>query len=196
MNKYIEFYKNTLSGTIEDLVPFVEIDGVKNKDIILKKIEALSKIIIDSVNLYYEGKTHKASENFITNLNKNSILFILIFYFLSLIFYKIGVTRSDGGHIKQGGSLNTILFVYLVIYNILFLIYQKKYLKELNTNFYKYMNILFIFIFFMINVPNNYLKNTYNIKSRIVDYINTPDENFLKKDEIIILYLLYRHVGN
>ena len=39
----------------------------------------------------------------------------------------------------------------------------------------------------MINVPNNYLKKTYNIKSRIVDYINTPDENFLKKDEILLI---------
>ena len=122
-----------------------------------------------------------------SNLNKNSILFILVFYFLSLIFYKIGLTRSDGGHIKQGGSLNTIIFVYLVIYNILFLIHHKKYLKELNTNFYKYINILFIFIFFAINVPNNYLKNTYNIKSRIVNYINIPDENFLKKDEILLI---------
>jgi uncharacterized protein YutD len=73
LNKYIEFYKNNLSETIESVVPFVEIDGVKNKDVILKKIETLTKIIIDSVNLYYEGKTHKASENFITNLNKNSI---------------------------------------------------------------------------------------------------------------------------
>jgi hypothetical protein len=122
-----------------------------------------------------------------SNLNKNSILFILVFYFLSLIFYKIGLTRSDGGHIKQGGSLNTIIFVYLVIYNILFLIHHKKYLKELNTNFYKYMNILFIFIFFAINVPNDYLRNTYNIKSRIVDYINIPDKNFLKKDEILLI---------
>jgi len=122
-----------------------------------------------------------------SNLNKDSILFILIFYFLSLIFYKIGLTRSDGGHIKQGGSLNTIIFVYLFIYNILFLIDQNKYLKKLKPNFFKYLNIFLIFIFFVINVPSNFLENIYNIKNRVVNYVNTPDETFLKEDEIILI---------
>jgi hypothetical protein len=122
-----------------------------------------------------------------SNLNKNSILFILIFYFLSLIFYKIGVTRSDGGHIKQGGSLNTIIFVYLIIYNILFSIDQNQYLKKFNLNYSKYFNMFLIFIFFVINVPNKYFENIYNINNRITNYINIPDESFLKKDEILLI---------
>ena len=73
LNKYITFYKNTLSETIDNIVPFSDENGVKNKDVTLNKIETLSKNIIDSVNLYYQGKTHKASENFTANLNKNSI---------------------------------------------------------------------------------------------------------------------------
>lgn len=73
LNKYINFYKNTLSVKIDTIVPFSDAKGIKNKDVTLKKIENLSKIIIDSVNLYYEGKTHKASENFTTNLNENSV---------------------------------------------------------------------------------------------------------------------------
>ena len=48
-----------------------------------------------------------------TNLNKNLIVFLSIFYFISLVFYKIGVTRSDGGHLKQGASLCSIILLYL-----------------------------------------------------------------------------------
>lgn len=122
-----------------------------------------------------------------TNLQKNLVLFIFIFYFLSIVFYKIGLTRSDGGHIKQGGSLNLIVFLYLLIHNFLFYIDKKKYLKNLKENFFKYLNILLISIFFLINIPNNFFENILNIKSRLVNYINMPDETFLKKDEIKII---------
>ena len=49
----------------------------------------------------------------------------MLYYFLALIFYKIGITRSDGGHIKQGVSLNLILLTYLVIINI-FIFFEKE----------------------------------------------------------------------
>lgn len=122
-----------------------------------------------------------------SNLSKNTILFIFIFYLMSLIFYKIGVTRSDGGHIKQGGSLNLILFVYLFCYNSLFFINNNKNFNNLNHNYFKYLNSLLIITFFLINVPNNFIKNIYNIKDRVINYINIPDENFLKKDELILI---------
>tara|TARA_B100001094_G_scaffold331533_1_gene400207 strand:+ start:98 stop:1945 length:1848 start_codon:yes stop_codon:yes gene_type:complete len=122
-----------------------------------------------------------------SNLSKNTILFIFIFYLMSLIFYKIGVTRSDGGHIKQGGSLNLILFVYLFCYNSLFFINNNKNFNNLNHNYFKYLNSLLIIIFFLVNIPNNFIKNIYNIKDRVINYINIPDENFLKKDELILI---------
>ncbi len=122
-----------------------------------------------------------------SNLSKNTILFIFIFYLMSLVFYKIGVTRSDGGHIKQGGSLNLILFVYLFCYNSLSFIDNNKYFSNLNHNYFRYLNLLLIITFFLINVPNNFIKNIYNIKGRVINYINIPDENFLKKDELILI---------
>ena len=121
-----------------------------------------------------------------SNLNKNTILFIFIFYLMSLIFYKIGVTRSDGGHIKQGGSLNLILFVYLFCYNFLFFI-NNRYSNNLNHNYFRYLNSLLILTFFLINIPNNFINNIYNIKDRVINYINIPDENFLNKDELILI---------
>ena len=122
-----------------------------------------------------------------SNLSKNTILFIFIFYLMSLIFYKIGVTRSDGGHIKQGGSLNLILFVYLLCYNSLYFIHNNKYLNNFNHNYFRYLNKLLIIIFFLINTPGNFTKNIYNIKERVVSYLNIPDDNFLKKDELILV---------
>ena len=82
----------------------------------------------------------------------------------SLIFYKIGVTRSDGGHIKQGGSLNLILFVYLLCYNSLYFIHNNKYLNNFNHNYFRYLDVSLIIIFFLINIPSNFTKNIYNIK--------------------------------
>ena len=119
-----------------------------------------------------------------TNLSRNSILFVLVFYFMSIVFYKIGVTRSDGGHIKQGGSLNTILFLYLIFYNFLIFISQKKIFFENRLN---YFNLILCLIFFTINAPDNYLRNIIDIKSRITNYINLPDENFLTKEEIFLV---------
>jgi len=119
-----------------------------------------------------------------TNLTRSSILFVFVFYFLSIIFYKIGVTRSDGGHIKQGASLNLILFLFLIIYNILFFINQKKFFFKSKLN---YFNLFLCLIFFIINAPDNYLRNIIDTKDRIINYINIPDENFLTKEEIFLV---------
>ena len=62
-----------------------------------------------------------------SNIKKNFRIYLVLYYFLALIFYKIGITRSDGGHIKQGVSLNLILLTYLVIINIFIFFEKKKY---------------------------------------------------------------------
>ena len=119
-----------------------------------------------------------------TNLTRSSILFIFVFYFISIIFYKIGVTRSDGGHIKQGGSLNVLLFLYVVFYNILFFINKK---KNFIKNKLNYFNLILCLFFLIINSPDNYLRNIIDTKSRIINYINIPDEDFLTKEEIFLI---------
>tara|TARA_A100001011_G_scaffold399842_1_gene510499 strand:- start:1600 stop:3450 length:1851 start_codon:yes stop_codon:yes gene_type:complete len=117
------------------------------------------------------------------NLNKNFKIFLLIYYFLSIIFYKIGITRSDGGHIKQGVSLNTILLLYFVlIYFFNFLESRKKSIKY-NHKIIKIVNIFLIFLFIFNNIPKNFLYNVFNIKDRYIEYIKTPDLNFLSLKE-------------
>ena len=121
------------------------------------------------------------------NLNKNLIIFFLIYYFISIIFYKIGLTRSDGGHIKQGGSLNLILLIYFIFYNILFFLNNKILISNLKPIFFKSFNLSIILIFFFSNLPKNFLGNTLFLKKRIYEYINTQDEKYLKKNEIYLI---------
>ena len=117
------------------------------------------------------------------NFNKNFKIFLVIYYFLSIIFYKIGITRSDGGHIKQGVSLNTILFLYFVlIYFFNFLESRKKSIKN-NQIIIKIINIFLILLFIFNSVPKNFLYNVLNIKDRYIEYIKTPDLKFLSLKE-------------
>ena len=129
--------------------------------------------------------------NYILNdkskLRKNFKIYLLLYYFLSLVFYKIGITRSDGGHIKQGSSLNFILFIYLIIINFF------HFLQKRNLNIFAkklYINILIIFMFsgFLIkNIPKNFKNNLFNFKERMSNYIAVSDFTLLKKDELFLI---------
>ncbi len=114
------------------------------------------------------------------NLNKNLIIFILFYYFLSLIFYKIGVTRSDGGHLKQAISLNIILLLYFVVLNLLILINKKFNIKK---NLIISTSYLLILLLFVTNLPNNFIENISSFKSRYKNYINLDDQFYLNISE-------------
>ena len=114
------------------------------------------------------------------NLNKNLIIFILFYYFLSLIFYKIGVTRSDGGHLKQAISLNIILLLYFVVLNLLILINKKFNIKK---NLIISTSYLLILLLFVTNLPNNFIENISSFKSRYKNYIKLDDQFYLSISE-------------
>ena len=114
------------------------------------------------------------------NLNKNLIIFILFYYFLSLIFYKIGVTRSDGGHLKQAISLNIILLLYFVVLNLLILINKKFNIKK---NLIISTSYLLILLLFVTNLPNNFIENISSFKSRYKNYIKLDDQFYLNISE-------------
>lgn len=120
-------------------------------------------------------------------LQKNLIIYLSIFFIASLIFYKIGVTRSDGGHIKQGGSLGLLLLYFLAVYNSLIYIEKNNLLKNLRTKIINYVSIFLIFFFFITNLPKNFFENSYTFHNRLINYLNIPDKEFLKKDELELL---------
>ena len=121
------------------------------------------------------------------NLSKNFIIFLTLFFILSVIYYKIGVTRSDGGHIKQGASLSFLLFFFFAIYNFLFYIEEKKFLKFNKFNFVRYLNIFLIILFININIPQSFFNNIFTFNNRLAYFLNTPDRNFLKKNELELI---------
>ena len=118
---------------------------------------------------------------------QNFIIFLTLFFILSVIFYKIGVTRSDGGHIKQGASLSFLLFFFFAIYNFLFYIEEKKFLKFNKFNFVRYLNIFLIILFININIPQSFFNNIFTFNNRLAYFLNTPDRNFLKKNELELI---------
>ncbi len=130
------------------------------------------------------------------NLSKNHKLFITLFYIFGLIFYKVGLTRSDGGHIKQGSSFNLILLVYFFSFYFFNFLEQKIF-------FYKIKNIYFIIIYFLVfslfifkNTPNHFYTNIYEFKNRLNNYIILDDYRYLKDKEIELVNLLKILVKN
>ena len=170
-NYEYQYTKSDLLNGIIHPSPFSEQDGST------RATKSLIIIILNGIFLI----NYLFKQN--NNLNKNFKIFLLIYYFLSIIFYKIGITRSDGGHIKQGVSLNTILLLYFVlIYFFNFLESRKKSIKY-NHKIIKIVNIFLIFLFIFNNIPKNFLYNVFNIKDRYIEYIKTPDLNFLSLKE-------------
>ena len=117
------------------------------------------------------------------NLNQNLIIFLSIFYFISLVFYKIGVTRSDGGHLKQGASLCTIILIYLLVYNLIYFLTKKLTLIEKKNNLLGYLNIIIFLVFVISNLPENFFKNISTYKKRVVEYNLINDDFYLTSEE-------------
>ncbi len=117
------------------------------------------------------------------NLNKNFIVFLIFFYFVSLVFYKIGVTRSDGGHLKQGISLCLILLIYFTIYNLIFFFIKKELFSFKTNSFLRYINFIIFISLFIYNLSDNFFANIKNYKKNITEYITLEDHSFLSKNE-------------
>ncbi len=118
-----------------------------------------------------------------SNLNKNLIIFIFLYYFVALVFYKIGVTRSDGGHLKQGISLNLFLLLYLITYNFLFFIDKKINSSNLRSGLINFATLTTILFIFFLNVQVNFVNNISNFKSRLNNYIKSNDQLYLSISE-------------
>ena len=117
------------------------------------------------------------------NLSNNLIIFLSIFYFISLIFYKIGVTRSDGGHLKQGISLCSLILIFLIVYNLTYFLKQKIPIIENKSMFFKLLNVIILLMMIFINLPENFLNNVKNYKQNLNEYMLVKDEFYLTDKE-------------
>ena len=127
-------------------------------------------------------------------LNLNSKLLLGFTYVLGIFYYKIGLSRSDGGHIIIGSSLNFILFVIIFLREI-FTFYSNKIKYKINFNSDLLITLLLIiFVFVNFNQKVTYkLENIFNFKTRLIDFVTRKNnffisaeyQNFLNETKII-----------
>ena len=97
-----------------------------------------------------------------------------------IFYYKIGLSRSDGGHIVIGSSINYILFSFLLT-NEFLNINNKSFLKKL------LLPPLLIIIFITANLSQKHnlnFENIVNFNSRVKNLVTKEDKYFLKQDYI------------
>ena len=118
-----------------------------------------------------------------SNIPRETKLFLATLFILSSLFYKTGLSRSDGPHLKQAISFHIILFVIFVYLHVVN--YYQNNLKNIKLKFFleKYFILLLILIFILQNNINNNLKNTLNFKERYLTFINLDNDTFLIEED-------------
>lgn len=120
-------------------------------------------------------------------LDLNTKLFLGFVFLIGIFYYKVGLSRSDGGHIVIGSSINYILFIILLTYE--FLSFQHNKFANRFSNKFDFNTklliplILIIFSIVSLNQKNNYsYENFISFKSRIKNFIKKDDSYFLDKN--------------
>ena len=113
-------------------------------------------------------------------------LILLLFLIESITFYKIGLTRSDGGHIKQGSSLATFQLILVLLY-ILFLKIENNHIFLANKKILSICAILFFVVFIFDNFKTYQFKNLLSFKDRLEKYVKTDDYTYLNNSEKILI---------
>ena len=128
--------------------------------------------------------------NYIFDKLKNESLeskFLLFFLFVSsIIFFKSGLMRSDGPHIKYSSGLYTLLIFFFISYYLINFISNLKFFTKINIFFEKknYLFILSILICFLFFFQNNYLNflNIFNPNKNFQIITKIDDKEFLDND--------------
>jgi hypothetical protein len=128
--------------------------------------------------------------NFIFNKSKNESnlsKFILIFLFVSaIIFFKSGLMRSDGPHIKYTSGLYTLLIFFFISYYLIYFLNNFYFLDKINRLFEKQiftliMTLIVGFVFFFQNNITN-ISNIFNPNKNFYKLTKIDDSEFLNQD--------------
>ncbi len=128
--------------------------------------------------------------NFIFDKLKKESLeskFLLVFlYISSIIFFKSGLMRSDGPHIKYTSGIYTLLIFFFISYYLINFLSKFQIYSKINI-LIKKKNILLIFtlgICFIFFFQNNYLNllNIFNFEKNFQKITKIDDKIFLEKD--------------
>jgi|TARA_B100001079_G_C16388011_1_gene505380 hypothetical protein len=147
---------------------------------------ATKSLIIILLNIFIGISILLNEKKFNLDSFKLTMLFMLI---SSIIYYKIGLTRSDGGHIKQGSSIALYQLIIFILYLIVLNLEKKLILFKNNKNFYIFYTFLILTVIFS-NFNYKNLNNILYLKDRVISYLEEDDLNFLSQDELFIIQRL------
>ena len=124
---------------------------------------------------------------FIKSTNKitdNFKIFSILFFIESLVFYKTGLSRSDGGHLKQGIALGYIQFISFLMIIIKVYIEKVSSIKSFAKLSYLYSPIIFLILisYFFLD-----LNNIKNYKKNFKKLISANDNFFLSANDKVFL---------
>ena len=122
--------------------------------------------------------------NILFNKNhKSTFKILLIFFYLeSIIYYKIGLARSDGGHIKQGSSLSYFALIIFITYLILMKIQEFNYKQKYKMIFLS-LHFIILIGFFADNFSKKQFYNIVKYNERIDNYLKTQDIKLTNNNE-------------
>ncbi len=133
--------------------------------------------------------------NYIFNKKKNESnqsKFLLIFLFISsIIFFKSGLTRSDGPHIKYTSGIYTMLIFFFISYYFTNYLIRFSFLKKIfnlfrEKNYFLIVSILICLVFFL-RVNHLNLTNVFNMNKNFQGITKIDDYKFLNNDYLNFL---------
>ena len=125
---------------------------------------------------FFIKSTNKISNNF--------KIFSVLFFLESLVFYKTGLSRSDGGHLKQGIALGYFQFLSFFSIILKISIEEKSSVNSFTKLSYLYSPIIF---FILISYFFLDLNNIKNFNKNFKKLINANDSFFLNVNDKIFL---------
>ena len=120
--------------------------------------------------------------------NNNFKIFSILFFIESLVFYKTGLSRSDGGHLKQGIALGYIQFLSFLIFSFKIIIEKKFFINKYLKSLYFYTPIFFFIILLFNFLDFNNIKNFNNNLKKLITaddefFLETSDKNFVNSSK-------------
>lgn len=124
--------------------------------------------------------------------NKHFVFSMIIFYIFSVLTFKYGLSRSDGVHIRIGGGLISVTFLFILVFY--FVTFFEKFLKKKN-NYDKKIKftflVLIIFCFFYLYFEKKYesksIKNFNYFFSSVSNLIKLEDKFYINNEYSLIL---------
>ena len=115
--------------------------------------------------------------------NQKFLLVMLFLYLISILYFKYGLSRSDGGHIKIASGFVYIPFFSIVYFKILDFVIKQKILS-INSKKISLILLLIFFtsIFFNKKYENKNFFNFFSFKNNIYSLIKFSDKIFISKD--------------